>query len=71
MSAKALCPGTLLAFKYKVPHFDANDEANGFKRDFNDEYCAVRDVEAARALNGSLQSFDQRLARNASKIPIE
>ena len=42
-----------------------------FKRDFNEEYCAVRDVEAARVLNPSLQSFDQWLARNASKIPIE
>ena len=41
-----------------------------FKRDFNDYYRASRSVEVARSLNPALQSFDQWLARNASKIPI-
>ena len=42
-----------------------------FKRDFNDEYCRVRDLDETRALNPSLQSFDDWLAKNASRIPIE
>ena len=42
-----------------------------FKRDFNDYYCGVRKIDETRALNPSLQSFDDWLARNASRIPIE
>jgi uncharacterized protein YbjT (DUF2867 family) len=42
-----------------------------FKRDFNDDYCGVRDIEGARKLNPELQTFDQWLARNAERIPIE
>jgi uncharacterized protein YbjT (DUF2867 family) len=42
-----------------------------FKRDFNDQYRAARSVEFSRSLNPELQSFDQWLPRNASKIPIE
>ncbi len=42
-----------------------------FKRDFNDYYRASRSVEMARSLNPELQTFDQWLARNASRIPIE
>lgn len=41
-----------------------------FKRDFEREYRASRDVELARALNPSLQTFEQWLARNARRIPI-
>jgi hypothetical protein len=41
-----------------------------FKRDFNDYYCGVRDVAAARRLHPGLQSFEQWLAGNASRIPI-
>ena len=41
-----------------------------FKRDFNEEFCGVRDVDATRQLNPSLQSFDEWLARNADKIPL-
>ena len=32
---------------------------------------ASRDVALSKSLNPELQSFDQRLARNASRIPIE
>jgi uncharacterized protein YbjT (DUF2867 family) len=42
-----------------------------FKRDFNDYFRGSRSVELGRSLNPELQSFDQWLARNGSKIPIE
>ena len=42
-----------------------------FKRDFNDYYRASRDVALSRSLNPELQTFDQWLAGNASRIPIE
>jgi len=42
-----------------------------FKRDFQKDYCSVRDVEASRVLNPALQSFDQWLARNKNLIPLE
>jgi uncharacterized protein YbjT (DUF2867 family) len=42
-----------------------------FKRDFQRDYCGVRDVEASRVLNPALQSFDQWLARNKNRIPLE
>lgn len=42
-----------------------------FKRDFNEYYCGVRDVEGARKLNPDLQTFDQWLAQNGERIPIE
>jgi len=42
-----------------------------FKRDFNEYYCGVRSLDEARALNPSLQTFDQWLAQNKDRIPIE
>jgi uncharacterized protein YbjT (DUF2867 family) len=42
-----------------------------FKRDFTADYRAARDVEAARRLHPGLQGFDEWLAANASRIPIE
>ena len=42
-----------------------------FKRDFNDYYCGARDVQVARTLNPSLQSFDDWLARHKSQIPVD
>jgi hypothetical protein len=42
-----------------------------FYRDFEKEFCAVRDLNATRALNPALQTFDQWLAKNASRIPVE
>ena len=41
-----------------------------FKRDFNEEYCAARSPEESRRLNPDLQTFDEWLAENASRIPI-
>lgn len=42
-----------------------------FKRDFNDAFCGPRDVEKTRALNPELQSYEQWLAKNKDRIPIE
>ena len=42
-----------------------------FKRDFEEYYCGARDLTVARSLNPSLQTFDQWLAQNKSRIPIE
>jgi uncharacterized protein YbjT (DUF2867 family) len=42
-----------------------------FKRDFQEAFCGPRDPAVARALNPDLQTFDQWLSRNASRIPLE
>ncbi|MBI3804123.1 MAG: NmrA/HSCARG family protein [Nitrospirae bacterium] len=42
-----------------------------FKRDFNDDFCRARNLDVARSLNPSLQTFDQWLAQNKSRIPLE
>ena len=42
-----------------------------FNRDFAAEFMAARDLKLARALNPSLQTFDQWLAQNKSRIPLE
>ena len=38
-------------------------------QEFDSEFCAVRNLESARALNPSLQSFGGWLARNKDRIP--
>lgn len=42
-----------------------------FKRDFEAEFCAARDVAASRALHPGLQTFAAWLAANKSRIPLE
>ncbi len=42
-----------------------------FKADFENDYCGARDLAFARSLNPELQTFDQWLAKNASRIPLE
>ena len=42
-----------------------------FKRDFNEIFCGRRDPAFARKLNPALQTFDQWLAQNAARIPLE
>ena len=68
-----------VVYKYVLPEVyrtfgfpGADDLANMFqyKRDFEKEYCAVRDVAFSRALNPELQTFAQWLARNKSKISL-
>jgi uncharacterized protein YbjT (DUF2867 family) len=41
-----------------------------FKRDFNEYFCGVRNLEVSRALNPALQSFDTWLAQNKARIPL-
>lgn len=41
-----------------------------FKQVFNDEYCALRDVAATRALHPALMRFEDFLARHAAQLPI-
>lgn len=42
-----------------------------FNRDFERDFCSVRDPRIARELNPSLQTFQTWLARNKTRIPIE
>ena len=51
----------------------ADDMGNMFQyyRDFAEAVNSVRSVEGSRALYPGLQSFDQWLAKNASRIPLE
>jgi uncharacterized protein YbjT (DUF2867 family) len=41
-----------------------------FKRDFESDFCAMRNVDESRALNPRLQTFDAWLAANKGRIPI-
>jgi uncharacterized protein YbjT (DUF2867 family) len=41
-----------------------------FKADFEQTYCAGRDLELARKLNPALQTFDAWLAENKGRIPL-
>jgi len=71
--------GQPITYKYVPPEIyrtfgfpGAEDLANMFqyKRDFEAEFCGVRDLALARELNPELQTFAQWLARNKSRIPI-
>ena len=42
-----------------------------FKAEFEDYYCKSRSVETTKALNPELQSFENWLEKNKSKIPLE
>lgn len=42
-----------------------------FNRDFAGDFCAARDIARARQLNPALQTFDQWLAVNHDRIPID
>jgi hypothetical protein len=59
---------------YRGYGFQGADEMGNmfqFKRDFNDYYCGIRDLNAARKLNPDLKTFDQWLAKNAENIPVD
>jgi uncharacterized protein YbjT (DUF2867 family) len=51
----------------------ADDLGNMFQfyAEFEEQLAATRDLEKTRALNPELQTFDQWLARNKEKIPLE
>ena len=42
-----------------------------FNRDFAEAFCGARSLEVSRSLNPELQTFDQWLARNKARIPLE
>jgi uncharacterized protein YbjT (DUF2867 family) len=42
-----------------------------FKRDFETYYCGARSIEFTRGLNPELLTFDQWLAQNKDKIPLD
>ncbi len=42
-----------------------------FKRDFEEGFCGRRDLTTARRINPQLQTFDQWLAQNKERIPLE
>jgi uncharacterized protein YbjT (DUF2867 family) len=42
-----------------------------FHRDFEDDFCAARNLDVSRSLNPELQTFKVWLARNKSRIPLE
>jgi uncharacterized protein YbjT (DUF2867 family) len=51
----------------------ADDLANmfQFKRDFERDYCASRNVDCARQLNPRLRTFAAWLAQNKSRLPVQ
>jgi uncharacterized protein YbjT (DUF2867 family) len=56
---------------FDFPGADDMGNMYQFKRDFSDYYRGARSVEFTRSLNPELQTFDQWLSRNGSRIPIE
>ena len=58
---------------YRSFDFDGSDDLGNmfqFKRDFEDDFRRPRDIDATRALNPQLQSFNEWLAHHATQIPI-
>ncbi len=62
-------PGVFRSFDF--PGADDLGNMFQFKRDFEEDYCGIRDLDKSRSLNPDLQSFDTWLAANASRIPLE
>ena len=59
---------------YRALGFPGADDLGNmfqFKRDFQEYYCGVRNVNFARTLNPELQTFNKWLAKNKDRIPIE
>jgi hypothetical protein len=40
-----------------------------YKHDFNEEFCAARDIDVARMLNPELQTFADWLQQHKEMIP--
>jgi uncharacterized protein YbjT (DUF2867 family) len=69
-----------VVYKYMAPEayrtlgFPFADELGNmfqYKRDFEAEYCGVRDVAFSRALNPELKTLARWLSLNKSKIPLD
>lgn len=57
--------------KFGFPGADDLGNMFQFKHDFNDAFCGARDLTLSRSLNPGLQTFEQWLARNKARIPLE
>ena len=65
--------GDIVPDAYRALGFPGADELGNmfqYKRDFEPEFCAVRDPTLARSLNPRLQTFDAWLQSHAAKIPL-
>ena len=59
---------------YRALDFPGADDLGNmfqFKRDFQEYFCGVRNVNFSRTLNPELQTFNEWLAKNKDRIPIE
>jgi uncharacterized protein YbjT (DUF2867 family) len=59
---------------YRSFGFPGADEMGNmfqYKRDFNESYLAARDLDSIRGLNPDLQTFEEWLAQNKDRIPLE
>ncbi len=65
----AVSPETYRGFGF--PGADDLGNMFQFKRDFEKEFCGARDLKFSRSLNPSLQTFNDWLAKNKSRIPLE
>jgi len=65
----AVSPETYRSFGFP----GAEDLGNMFQfyHDFEQVFCAARNLDLSRALNPSLQTFDAWLAENGARIPLE
>jgi uncharacterized protein YbjT (DUF2867 family) len=62
-------PETFRSFGF--PGADDMGNMFQFKRDFPADYQGARPLKGTRALNPNLQTFDQWLAKNKDRIPLE
>jgi uncharacterized protein YbjT (DUF2867 family) len=57
--------------KFGFPGADDLGNMFQFKHDFNDVFCGARNLAVSRSLNPSLQTFEQWLALNKNRIPLD
>jgi uncharacterized protein YbjT (DUF2867 family) len=68
VSYNAVTPAVYRSFGF--PGADDLGNMFQFKQEFNDVFCGARDIGFSYSLNPALQTFDQWLAANKSRIPI-
>ena len=60
--------------KYRTLGFPGAEDLGNmfqFKRDFEHIFCGARNLERARAIHPSMQTFDAWLEENKDRIPME
>ncbi len=57
--------------KFGFPGADDLGNMFQFKHDFNEAFCEARNLTVTRSLNPALQSFEQWLAQNKRRIPLD